>query len=323
MRTKTSKSVSPEDLLRKAGIAFDRLEDVPPEVIREVNRHDFANMRSLELPSSIIVPSLKQSVLRDLLVTRIGYAGPVSGHYIPRPEGSLDHILHHCVRGEGWLEMAGQRWKAGPDTVVCIPASEPHSYGADLRDPWSIYWLHLTGAWMAELFQFLGVGRDNPLIYLPHSAEVLSAFEAVWAAMKAVHTRENLLKASLHAACYLALVQHLQRAKDPRNRASESAIRQSIAFMTNNLGSDVSLTELAQLADMSTVRYTTSFRRVTGCSPVEYFNRLKMQKACELLRFSKKAVAEIGRQLGFEDPYYFSHAFKKLNGVSPANFRKR
>ena len=57
-------------------------------------------------------------------------------------------------------------------------------------------------------------------------------------------------------------------------------------------------------------------------SPVEYFNRLKMQRACELLRFSTKGVKEIGRELGFEDPYYVSHAFKKLTGVSPATFRK-
>ena len=93
--------------------------------------------------------------------------------------------------------------------------------------------------------------------------------------------------------------------------------------MTNNLAAEASLTELAELAGMSRSRYTSAFRKVTGCSPVEYFNRLKVQKACELLRFSRKPVAEIGRELGFADPYYFSHAFKKMTGVSPANFRKR
>ena len=324
MPRKSPKLVAPEDHLRKAGIAFKRIEDVPADVVREVMRHThtFSNMRSIELPAATIRDSLKQPLLSDLLVTRVGYSGPTAGHYIPRPEGSLDHILIHCVRGEGWLEMAGQRHKAGPDTVVCIPAQAPHSYGADLRNPWSIYWLHLTGDRAAGLFQFLGVDLEKPLIYVPHGSEVLSAFEGVWAAMNAVHTWEKLAQASLRAGFYVAMLQHFQRARDPRNRASEAAVRQSINFMQNNLGAESSLVELAELAGMSVSRYTSCFRKVTDCSPVEYFNRLKMQKACSLLRFSDTNIADISRELGFPDPYYFSHAFKKITGLSPANFRK-
>ncbi|MGO9113092.1 MAG: helix-turn-helix domain-containing protein [Thermoguttaceae bacterium] len=314
---------SPEDLLHHAGIVFDRLEDVPAKVVREVMQHNFANMRSIELPPSIIGASLKRSLLGDLLVTRIGYSSPSHGHYIPRPEGSLDHILIHCVHGLGWLEMGDRRWKVDPDTVVCIPAGVPHRYGADRTDPWSIYWLHVTGAQAPGLFVFLGVDRDSPLIYLPHSSEVLSAFEATWAAMKAVHTWEKLVQASIRAAYFLGLVRQFQRSRDPRRRAGEEAIRQSIAFMTNNLGADVSLIELAELADMSVSRYTAGFRQLTNCSPVEYFNRLRIQKACELLRSTTKSVREIGRDLGFADPYYFSHSFKKIAGVSPEKFRNR
>jgi AraC-like DNA-binding protein len=198
-----------------------------------------------------------------------------------------------------------------------------HNYGAERADPWSIYWLHLTGKQTPSLFQFLGVDHDNPLIYLPHSSEVLSAFEAIWAAMNAVQTWEKLVQASIRAAYFLGLVQHLQRSKDPRRRAGDDAIRQSIAFMTNNLGAEVSLIELAELAGMSVSRYTAGFRQLTNCSPVEYFNRLKVQKACELLRSTTKCVREIGRELGFADPYYFSHAFKNIAGVSPVKFRKK
>ena len=161
MRKKPSSLVSAEDVLRGAGVAFERLEDVPAKVVREVMRHNFANMRSIELSASIIVASLKQPLLGDLLVTRVGYSGPSAGHYIPRPEGSLDHILIHSVHGAGWLEMGEKRWKIDPDTVVCIPAGVPHCYGADPADPWSIYWLHLTGtqapacspswAWIARI----------------------------------------------------------------------------------------------------------------------------------------------------------------------------
>jgi transcriptional regulator GlxA family with amidase domain len=190
-------------------------------------------------------------------------------------------------------------------------------------NPWSVYWLHLTGSRLEYYLRFLGVSTDKYVFHLPHSSEILSAFEGVWAAMKSVHTWENLVQASLRAAYYLALMRQTQRSRDPRVNATEEAVRGSITFMQNNLGSESSLTELAELAGLSVTHYASCFRKLTDCSPVEYFNRLKMQKACELLRFSEKSVGTIAHELGFPDQYYFSHAFKKHAGLSPANFRKQ
>jgi AraC-like DNA-binding protein len=47
-----------------------------------------------------------------------------------------------------------------------------------------------------------------------------------------------------------------------------------------------------------------------------------MQHACMLLATSIH-IREIALQLGYDDPYYFSHSFKKVVGVSPANYRRR
>ena len=138
--------------------------------------------------------------------------------------------------GSGWLEMDRKRWKAGADTVLCIPARTPHCYGADAADPWSIYWLHVTGTRASDYFRFLVEGNEGPLVHVPHVPELLEAFEATWAAMKAVHTPENLVQASIRATFFLGLLRHFSRSRDPRGQASENAIRKSIVFMNNNLG---------------------------------------------------------------------------------------
>jgi AraC-like DNA-binding protein len=323
MAKRASQVLSVEDRLRRAGVAFDRLENVPPRVVREAMREVTPNTRLIELPPATIRNSLGQPLLGDLLVTRIGFEAHSAGHYIPRPEGSLDHILIHCVSGSGWLEMGGKRWKAGADTVLCIPAGTAHSYGADAAEPWSIYWLHVTGSRAPDYFHFVGEGIEGPLVHVPHMPELLEAFEATWAAMKAVHTPENLVQASMRAIFYFGLLRHFVRSRDPRGQASEKAIRQSIAFMNKNLGASTSLAELARSVGMSVRGYTEFFRKTTNCSPKEYFNRLKVQKACELLRTGERKVREIALELGFEDPYYFSRIFKRVAGMSPEKFRSR
>lgn len=40
-------------------------------------------------------------------------------------------------------------------------------------------------------------------------------------------------------------------------------------------------------------------------SPINYFNQLKIQKACQLLDFTDKKAKEIAFELAFNDPYYF------------------
>ncbi len=310
-----------EDRLRAAGVAFDHLEDVPPKVVRAVNRFSIG-MRSILLPPKQIREALGKPLLGDLLVTRIGYNPHAQGSYIPRPDGSLDHIMIHCIEGEGWLNIGGREHVVEAGTMLCIPAGAPHWYGAGADNPWSAYWIHMTGRQAGEYFQFLGASVERPLLHLPDSREILAAFEETWALMKAVHTGENLIMASLSLARYLLAVRRAMSATKGRTRAVDQRIQETIAFVAANLAAEVSLAELAHLARLSVNRYAANFRRTTGCSPTEYFNRLRVQRACEMLRTTTISVREIARQMGYPDPYYFSRAFKQQVGVSPAAFRK-
>jgi AraC-like DNA-binding protein len=312
-----------EDRLRAAGIAFDRLEDVSPRVVREVNRRDFPNMRSIELPANVIRMSLNQPLLRDLLVTRIGYHSNTRGHYIPRPEGSLDHILIFCVGGEGWLHLGGVNRTIGADQMICLPAGVPHWYGSGVENPWSLYWIHFTGRQAAEYFHWLDIRAENPIVHISRKNDLQAAFEKIWQHLRAVHTYDNLVQGSAGLAHYLGLVQSLIHAAEVRQRAVDQHIQETIDFVTGNLAAELSLTELAQLAQLSVGRYTAAFRRATGCSPMEYFNRLRIQRACELLHTTVKPIQEIAEDVGYADPYYFSRAFKRIVGTSPNAFRKK
>jgi AraC family transcriptional regulator, arabinose operon regulatory protein len=319
-----SRSISAiEDRLRAAGLTFDRLEEVPAKAVREVNRRDFPDMRSVELPENIIRNSLLQPLLCDLLVTRIGYHSRAVGHYIPRPEGSLDHIMIHNVDGEGWLRIAGQEWSVHSGQMFCLPAGVPHWYGSDTENPWSNYWIHFTGRQAALYFRWIGVRIDQPVIHLSEREELLGAFEETWQYLRAVHTYDNLVQGSVGLTNFLGVAQRTMYAAEIHQRAVDQRIQKTIDFVSHNLASELSLTELAQFTQLSVSRFTLAFRRVTGCSPMEYFNRLRIQRACALLQTTSKSVQEIGQMVGYNDPYYFSRAFKKIIGASPNEYRKK
>ncbi|WP_374404229.1 AraC family transcriptional regulator [Niveibacterium sp.] len=64
------------------------------------------------------------------------------------------------------------------------------------------------------------------------------------------------------------------------------------------------------------------FSRVYGVAPRQYRSRIKLQRACELLRDSSYAIAAVGEALGYADAAHFSRQFKRWCGVSPLQYRR-
>ncbi len=63
------------------------------------------------------------------------------------------------------------------------------------------------------------------------------------------------------------------------------------------------------------------FKVETGLSPNQYFIKIKMEKAKEMLIYTNLEIKEIAIKLGFDDPYYFSRIFKEKVNLSPVKFR--
>jgi AraC-like DNA-binding protein len=80
--------------------------------------------------------------------------------------------------------------------------------------------------------------------------------------------------------------------------------------------------ELAEIYQVSKVHLRRLFLHSTGKTPKEYIDSVKMSRACEMLVGSDLPMRKIAQKLGYTNPYHFSHRFKAITGVSPANYRR-
>jgi AraC-like DNA-binding protein len=94
-------------------------------------------------------------------------------------------------------------------------------------------------------------------------------------------------------------------------------------MMQDNIQQIITLKQMAAFSNLSVTHFSSLFRKKTGHSPIEYFNHLKIQKACQYLAFTSMTVKELAFYVGVEDQYYFSRMFTRLMGISPSAYRKR
>ena len=128
------------------------------------------------------------------------------------------------------------------------------------------------------------------------------------------------------AALFLQIVVHLSRcyaeADAPAVRPS-TGVSRALGFLEGRAEKPVTLAQVARVAGMSESGLLREFKRATGRSPIDYHLRLRIGRACGLLRSSDRAVAEIASDVGFADPGYFSRRFRAAMGVSPREYRRR
>lgn len=112
-----------------------------------------------------------------------------------------------------------------------------------------------------------------------------------------------------------------------RNEVSNSrygeVIKEAVKYIESNyMNDDLSLNQLAAHVNISPNHLSMIFSQETGSTFIKYLTDLRIEKAKTLLKTTAYRSSDIGAQVGYRDPHYFSFIFKKIMGVTPTNYRE-
>jgi AraC family transcriptional regulator of arabinose operon len=203
--------------------------------------------------------------------------------------------------------------------VLIIPPRVPHRYYADVAQPWSIWWLHVTGEDVPDLLAAIGLTAGAPTAAITDPIRAFALAESVCDDLGRDETVASLTAA---AGAAWNLLAQLAAERDGRTAAREPITRMQ-NHLREHLAAPVSVPALASMAGFSPSHFSARFRTMTGYSVTEYVKRLRIARARQLLITSDRTVAEIAAAVGYPDPFYFSRHFKTVNGMSPRDFRAR
>lgn len=232
--------------------------------------------------------------------------------------GVRDHyLLHYVVSGRGTYEAEGRTFVLSAGDAFLARPETPILYQADREDPWEYYWVGFAGPSAALLLAQTPFTRTHPVLHPAAGERLRQALLDIYKARGADYPSAVRMAGYLQAALGLLMDAGPRRGGE----ALTDYARRGAAYIQRNYSRPMGVEETARATGVSRSCLYRAFQSEFGCSPGDYLTRYRIQRARELLRHSALPIGAVAASVGFQDPLYFSRAFRRETGESPSAWR--
>lgn len=231
-----------------------------------------------------------------------------------------DFNFVYITKGEGSFEAEGKTCRILPGTMLLLLPGLKHKYKPAFETGWHEYWVGFNGDFFRRLLDQGLLSKDRIVIDLGLNDYVISLYNRI---LDEVKIQQPLFQIKA-CACILDIVSEIlthQRRKDQPNYY-QKIVEKAKSLMIANVYGSINLSVIADQIGISTSWLNEVFKTYTSMTPYQYYIHIKIQKAQSLLEQEGATVQNTAMDLGFEDPYHFSHLFKHKTGMSPSAWRK-
>ncbi len=287
-------------------------------------KQGFAGQRIIDLTKNDIKNYLSEHPTTKIgYFTKTGFFPEAKFQFIEENNGREEYILLYCIKGYGVASVNHKAHHISAGDFFLIPANTAFSYFADEVKPWSIFWFFFRGIALEEIADLYIKMNNTYKGYLPYNEERIKLFNKIYQYLERGYGRTNLSYINM---CLLNLISSLVLVSDTDNKKEDKmqgVINNTIQMMKENCEKSIQLTQLADHVSMSVSQFSLIFKKSTGVTPINYFNHLKIQKACEYLKFTNLLIKEVAFKVGVTDVQYFTKLFSKTMGITPFKYKKQ
>ena len=236
---------------------------------------------------------------------------------------NLTSLLFFCVvEGNGTLIYEDTSYSLSAGDCVFIDCRHPylHTCGQSL---WTLKWIHFHGPSCNGVYEKYKERGGLPSFHAVHPDEYLQLWATLFTiASSSDYVRDMRINEHLSALLTLLMIEswHPSRQKSAVKQSSVFAVEN---YLRENYKKRIVLDELADQFFINKYYLSRSFKKKYGLSLWTYLLQLRITEAKTQLRFTDKTIEQIALDCGFEDLNYFSRTFRRIEGISPSEYRRK
>lgn len=240
---------------------------------------------------------------------------------VNRPDGYQWHQILSCSAGSGTLEYDEKELEISAGDYFFLPKNKPHTYYPN-GELWDVRWTAFEGSICDEIL--IRFGMTEPIVITPADETTMEKLF-----YKMIISQENDYLYCDHI-CSGLIYDYLIEFHRLMDSSADSAKSKHISmllpvlrFMHDNFRSDISTTQLSDIIGVTPQHFCRIFRKTMNVRPNEFITQIRLGEAKRLLTEKNVSVSEAAVRSGFRDAVYFSTVFRKHEGVSPAQYKKK
>ena len=222
------------------------------------------------------------------------------------------------LEGEGKVQLGDELQEVKSGSIFTYSRGVPHRIENSRKNPMLKYFLVCAHHSSQQPFKAVHSGKAG-FFQITSIGEVMELFELILSNANLDSAYASSICNSLAKALVLKLCEKANHFSQSGSLAWNTYNR-ALQFMRKNYFSLKSIEELANEVNVDPAYLSRIFRRFHKDTPYKFLIRLKMSHAASLLLTTGNLVKNIAFELGFENPFHFSRAFKSVYGVSPESF---
>ena len=253
-------------------------------------------------------------------VQETGYLKLRESHRASRK--NLDSYLVVLVlSGSGTLMYENKIFSLQKGSCFFIDCMTPYYHQSNPDDPWELIWVHFHGSSTREYYRFFS-SLSMPVLTPVSFTELREKFNNLLSVNKESNLSAEITSSRL-IVDILSILMH--EITSPKETASphKTNLENVRSYLDEHYTDKFSLDEIAEEFFISKYYLCREFKTLYGITLNQYVIAKRITLAKKLLRFSTYTLEEIATECGFYDASYFNKQFKKSEGISASDFRKK
>lgn len=241
-----------------------------------------------------------------------------AGQKYHKHQADSQNAVFFISDGEGALVSDGYKSGFSADDVFFLPS------GCECE-----YFFEPKGAPTAYIISFKLVGKehrgrtDEKILHVGAEKHNSSSVIQMTVRQMIEKSENNAPGKELLLISYLyRVIYELYSAKN-EGPVVRGEIQTGIKYIESNYLEEFEIEEVARKCGMCLSLFYKNFKEYTGLTPIEYKNRLKTDRAIELLSEKRHSIEDISKMLNYCNQSYFIRTFKRFTGCTPKQFMSR
>lgn len=240
-----------------------------------------------------------------------------------RRENLASFLCFAVLDGSGMLDYDGQEYALRAGDCVFLNCRKPYAHRCS-ASLWTLQWVHFYGYNMNGIYDKYAERGGSPCFTPQDFAAFRRLMDELYAiAGSASYLRDMQIYGRLTDLLLLLMGESWNPERAVHRSPKQQNLQEVKEYLDHHYAERITLDALAERFYINKYYLTRIFKEQFGMTLNSYLLQVRITNAKKLLRFTDQSIEKISSQCGMADANYFARMFKRVEGLTPGEFRKK